>query len=295
VIRSMTAFAARRGARGPLAWEWDARCVNGRGLDVRLRLPDGVEGLEPAVRAAVAGRLGRGNVTVGLRLSRGPREGGLAIDAEQLDHVLAVFEAVQERAVTLGVTLAQPTPADVLAQRGVVAAAPPEEDEGLLAALLADLEAFLGDVVAAREAEGAALARIIEAQVAAIAALVEAAAAAAAARRDEAGRALTAALRRVVMDVPEMDEGRVAQELALIAVRADVTEELDRLRAHVAAARALLADPGPVGRRLDFLLQEFNREANTLLAKAGSAELGRIGLDLKATIDQMREQVQNVE
>jgi uncharacterized protein (TIGR00255 family) len=295
MIRSMTAFASRRGAWDGTEWDWDLRGVNGRGLELRLRLPDGIEGLEPAVRAALSSRLSRGNVALTLRLTRRAGEGGFAIDDDQLDRVLTALNHVQERAYHLGVTLAQPNAADVLAQRGVVvSAALPDMAEGLLPTLLSDLDGLLDDFVAAREAEGRALAAVLERQIAEIAALADQAAEAATARRGEAREALTAALRRVA-EYLATDEQRLAQELAILAVKADVTEEIDRLRAHVGAARDLLAEDKPAGRRLDFLSQEFNREANTLLSKAGSPGLSRIGLDLKALIDQMREQVQNVE
>jgi uncharacterized protein (TIGR00255 family) len=296
MIRSMTAFASRRGSFRGTDWDWDLRGVNGRGLELRLRLPEGVEGLEPAVRSAIAARLSRGSVNLSLRLSRATGEGGFALDEAQLDQVLTALNHVQERAFTLGVTLGQPNAADVLSQRGVVVATRGgDEDEGLVPALLADLSGLLDDFVAAREAEGRALDAVLRDQVEAIAALTEQAAEAAHARREDSRMALRSALSRVLEAAPDVGEERLAQELALLAVKADVTEELDRLRAHVAAARDLLADSKPAGRRLDFLAQEFNREANTLLSKAGSAQLSRIGLDLKATIDQMREQVQNVE
>ncbi len=295
MIRSMTAFASRRGSLQTLEWNWDLRGVNGRGLEIRLRLPDGVDGLEPGVRSALSARLSRGSVNLTLRLSRPAGEGGFSIDEGQLDRVLAALNHVQERAFALGVTLGQPNAADVLFQRGVVVTAPAAEgEEGLLAALLGNLDRLLDDFVAAREAEGRALAAVLSDQIDAIAQLTEDAAQALQARRPEAEEAFRAALRRVT-EVVEVDEGRIAQELALLSVKADVTEELDRLRAHVSAARDLLADPKPSGRRLDFLLQEFNREANTLLSKSGNAQLSRVGLDLKAAIDQMREQVQNVE
>ncbi|MBP1804301.1 YicC/YloC family endoribonuclease [Rubellimicrobium aerolatum] len=295
MIRSMTAFASRRGDLDAIVWDWDLRSVNGRGLDLRLRLPEGIEGLEAGVRAALSARLSRGSVSLALRLSRGAGEGGLAIDEAQLDRVLHALEHVQQRAFALGVTLGQATAADVLAQRGVAVPAVAPEEEGLRAALLADLEGLLDDFMAAREGEGAALETLLANQIASIESLVEESQRLAQARRDESRGELRAALRRVAEAMPEMDEARLAQELALIAVRSDVTEEIDRLRAHVAQARELVADPRPVGRRLDFLAQELNREANTLLSKSGSSGLSRIGLDLKAAIDQMREQVQNVE
>jgi uncharacterized protein (TIGR00255 family) len=296
MIRSMTAFASRRGSHERLEWDWDLRSVNGRGLELRLRLPEGVEGLEPAIRTALSARLSRGNVSLTLRLSRPAGEGGFVIAEGQLDRVLSAFNLVQERAFALGVTLGQPTAADVLSQKGVVVAAPAgEAEEDVLPTLMGDLTPLLDDFVAAREAEGRSLAAILEEQVALIALLTGEAAQAAEARRPEAEDAFRAALRRVAEQVPELDPGRVAQELAVLAVRADVTEEIDRLRAHVAAARELLADAKPAGRRLDFLAQELNREANTLLSKAANVALSRIGLDLKAAIEQMREQVQNVE
>ena len=296
MIRSMTAFASRRGSFGDLQWDWDIRGVNGRGLELRLRLPEGIEGLEAAIRGALSARLARGNVSLALRLSRPAAEGGYSIDEGQLDRVLHALEHVQQRAFALGVTLNQPNAADVLAQKGVVTVAPQgETEEGLLPALLEDMTGLLDDFVASREAEGRALGTVLRGQIEGIAAMADEAARLAEARREDAREALKGALRRVLLAVPEVEEARLAQELALIAVKADVTEEIDRLRAHVGQARDLLSDSKPAGRRLDFLAQEFNREANTLLSKAGSAPLSRLGLDLKAAIDQMREQVQNVE
>ncbi|TNC51166.1 YicC family protein [Rubellimicrobium rubrum] len=296
MIRSMTAFASRRGRHGDIDWDWDLRSVNGRGLELRLRLPEGIAGLEQAVRNALSARLARGNVSLTLRQTRAAAEGALALDDDQLDRVLHALEHVQQRAFTLGVTLAQPTAADVLSQKGVVVAAPSVvSEEGLVEWLLTDLGVLLDEFINAREAEGSALAAVIQGQLSQIESLVEEATGAADLRRDEARLAMAAAFRRVSDEVSEIDETRLTQELALLALKSDVTEELDRLRAHVAAARELIGDPQPAGRRLDFLAQEFNREANTLMSKSGSMRLGRVGLDLKAAIDQMREQVQNVE
>ncbi|WP_246082486.1 YicC/YloC family endoribonuclease [Rubellimicrobium rubrum] len=292
----MTAFASRRGRHGDIDWDWDLRSVNGRGLELRLRLPEGIAGLEQAVRNALSARLARGNVSLTLRQTRAAAEGALALDDDQLDRVLHALEHVQQRAFTLGVTLAQPTAADVLSQKGVVVAAPSVvSEEGLVEWLLTDLGVLLDEFINAREAEGSALAAVIQGQLSQIESLVEEATGAADLRRDEARLAMAAAFRRVSDEVSEIDETRLTQELALLALKSDVTEELDRLRAHVAAARELIGDPQPAGRRLDFLAQEFNREANTLMSKSGSMRLGRVGLDLKAAIDQMREQVQNVE
>jgi uncharacterized protein (TIGR00255 family) len=296
MTHSMTAFASRTGAFSAVSWAWEMRGVNARGLDLRLRLPDSIEGLEPAVRAALTKALARGNVTVNLRLSREDIQGGLTVDAAQLDGVLKALDMVQERAFEMGVTLGQPTAADVLAQRGVLVSAKSDErSTELAAALLADIAPLVADFVGMRAHEGAALQEVIAEQLAQIDMLTAAAAKQAVRRAPQVRENLTAALRRVREDAPDMDEGRIAQELALLAVKSDVTEEIDRLKAHVVAARALLASDKPAGRKLDFLAQEFNREANTLCAKAQATDLTAIGLDLKAVIDQMREQIQNVE
>ncbi|MEM9788293.1 MAG: YicC/YloC family endoribonuclease [Pseudomonadota bacterium] len=296
MIKSMTAFASRTGTHGATSWRWEMRGVNARGLDLRLRLPDGIDGLEVALRGALNAALGRGNVTVNLRLNREETATGLVLDHAQLDAVLTALHAVQERAFAMGVTLAQPTAADVLGQRGVLIAAGEDADSAALAAaLIADIAPLLDDFVKMRETEGAALQDVIAAQLSTIEELTDAAAKAAAERAPQVQENLTTALRRVLDDVAEMDEQRIAQELAVLAVKSDVTEEIDRLAAHVAAARDLLDGKKPAGRKLDFLAQEFNREANTLCAKAQDTGLTGIGLDLKAVIDQMREQIQNVE
>jgi len=296
MIHSMTAFASRTGTLGAASWSWDMRGVNARGLDVRLRVPDGIEGLEPAIRAALTQALARGNITVNLRLQREDTTGALALDAVSLDGVLKALDQVQERAFAMGVTLGQPTAADVLSQRGVLVAARSDDDSAALAAaLIADAAPLVADFAKMRANEGTALGQVIADQLDQIANLTEAAAEAAEARAPQVRENLTNALRRVISDVADIEEGRIAQELALLAVKSDVTEEIDRLKAHVAAARALLSEDKPMGRKLDFLAQEFNREANTLCAKAQAPALTAIGLDLKAVIDQMREQIQNVE
>lgn len=293
----MTAFASRTGSLGPNAWAWDMRGVNGRGLDLRLRLPDGVEGLETGIRSSLTSALARGNVTLNLRLTRDEATASLLLDIDQLDRVLGALDQIQDRALALGVTLGQPTAADVLAQRGVVmqGQGPQVADPDLPAALLADFAVLLDDFCAMRAAEGKAIAIVVGDQIDTIARLTDSAITAAEARKPEVKSNLTAALRRIVEDIAQVDEGRIAQELAVLAVKSDITEEIDRLRAHAGAARDLLAKGGPLGRKLDFLTQEFNREANTLCSKAGSTALTAIGLDLKTAIDQMREQIQNVE
>jgi len=294
---SMTGFAARRNSAAMHGWLWDIRSVNGKGLELRLRVPDWIDGLEAALRAELQKALGRGNVSLSLKVAReGAPAEGARVNPGVLGGVLQALAQVEEAAMAAGVTLAQPTSADVLAMRGVLEQSAAEEDTGpLRTAILADLPALLDEFHAMRAAEGRALQAVIGAQIDNIAALAGDARKQAEARRDKAAQGLRDGMARLLANGEGFDETRVAQELALMAVKSDVTEELDRLEAHVAAARALLADSAPVGRKFDFLMQEFLREANTLLSKAGDLDLTRIGLDLKTVIDQMREQVQNVE
>ena len=296
MIYSMTGFAARRGQRLGHGWSWELRSVNAKGLDLRLRLPDSVPGLEAALRARLGAALARGSVTLNLRLTREETGGAMQVNHGQLDAMLVALAEVETAAEARGITLAVPSAADVLAMRGVLEAAQSEEaGEALREALLADFEPLLADFLAMRGSEGAAVAEVLNGQLDAIAGLVNRAEAAAAARSPRQAEALRSAMARVLEGAPGQDADRIAQELALIAIKSDVTEELDRLRAHVDAARALLDEPGAVGRKLDFLAQEFNREANTLCSKAQDRDLTAIGLELKTLIDQMREQVQNIE
>jgi uncharacterized protein (TIGR00255 family) len=296
MIQSMTAFASRTGAMNSASWAWEMRGVNARGLDLRFRIADGLDGLEQAVRAALSARFSRGNISLTLRLQRDDSAGALILDADQLDRVLAALDQIQERAFEKGVTLAQATSADVLQQKGVVVQGRTDDDtEALVAALISDLEPLLDDFAAMRRSEGGALRSVLLEHLDQIAALTDDAASAAETRLEETRANMTAALRRVVDEVVEADPARIAQELAIIAVKQDVTEEINRLKVHIGAAKALLDDPKPAGRKLDFLAQEFNREANTLCSKSQASPLTAIGLDLKAVIDQMREQIQNVE
>jgi uncharacterized protein (TIGR00255 family) len=292
----MTGFAAAAGRHDDWSWTAEVRAVNGRGFDLKLRIPDWIDGLEPALRAALQARIGRGSVTFSLRLAQ---EGGAEtgrINADGLDRALGLVRRVEEAAERGGVTLSRATAADILTIRGVMeAGARDEADTGpLRTAILADLAALLDAFDAMRDAEGAHLADLLAAQVTQVEALVAEARTLEPERAGKVRAALEESLARI-LDAAGADPARVAQELALLAVKSDVTEELDRLTAHVAAARALLAEDGPKGRKLDFLTQEFNREANTLCSKSQFAPLTKVGLDLKHVIDQMREQVQNVE
>jgi uncharacterized protein (TIGR00255 family) len=295
---SMTGFAARRGAGAGYTWVWDLRSVNGKGLDLRLRLPDWIDGLEAAIKAELQKAVTRGNVSLSLRVTQdgGAEEAAFRLNQVQLAAALAALGQVEGAAMAAGFTLRQPTAADVLTLRGVLDQSAQDQDTGALrAAILTDLPALLADFNAMRATEGAALASVLSAQLDRIQSLTGDAQTEAAVRATDQADTLKGGLARILATTDAVDATRLAQELALLAVKTDVTEELDRLTAHVAAARAHVAEPAPSGRKLDFLMQEFMREANTLCSKAQSIGLTRIGLDLKTVIDQMREQVQNVE
>lgn len=292
----MTGFAARNGEGQGYTWAWEVRSVNSKGLDIRLRVPDWVDGLEQAVRGLVAKSVGRGNINLTLRVQRIEGTAPLNLNDAQLTRVLQALGQIEDAAANTNLTLVHCTAADVLAQRGVIDTTVVQEDTSpLLAALIDDLPPLLEDFSAMRASEGAALDQVLNGQIALIETQTKDATTAAEARKAGMAQTLRENLARVLENADGADEGRVAQELAMIAVKSDVMEELDRLRAHVDAARDLMGKSGPVGRKLDFLMQEFMREANTLCSKSQSVDLTRIGLDLKATIDQMREQVQNVE
>ena len=305
-MRSMTGFASRQGQlpmRGthhgdepPLPLEMELRAVNGRTLDLRLRLPDTLAALEPMLRAALGARVARGNVTLTLRIATVGNDTALRLDPVALDSALDAMIRVDAAARARGLEPAAFSAADLLGVRGVLVPARSDSSPDIRAlteALLPEVEALIDAFDAHRLSEGAALAELLSAQINRIAALTAQARALLPARAQAQADALGAALQR--LNAAPTEPERMAQELALLAVKGDVSEELDRLDAHCAAARALLQSDTPIGRKLDFLSQEFNREANTLCSKAQHPGLTRIGLDLKAVIDQMREQIQNVE
>ncbi len=295
MTHSMTAFASRTGQTENATWQWDMRGVNGRGLDIRTRLPEGMDKLDQTLRAALGKALERGTVTVNLRLTRTSEAVDLNIDEAQLDRVLRALDLVQERAFAAGVTLGQPTAADVLAARGVWSqTASQPDDAGLIAALSTDIAPLLSDFRSMRAHEGAALQQILADQLDRMRALIDQTRTLSTARQPKVRHALRDAYARII-EVTGDDDARLVQELAVLAIKQDVTEELDRLQAHVAAAWDIVEDEGPAGRRLDFLAQEFNREVNTLCAKSQDIDLTQVGLAMKLVVDQMREQIQNVE
>jgi len=293
----MTGFARREGGDARVTWSWEIKSVNGRSLDVRCRVPSGHERLEAAARAALPKACARGNVSIALSVGRGDVAPGLRVNRDLLDQVIALAGELES---SLGSGRVAPPRLDgLLAIRGVLETAnedePAEETAAREAAMQGDLEAALDDLVAARRGEGTHLKAAVEAHLTTVETLTAAAAACAATQPDALRERLKTQVEALLDSVPALPEDRLAQEAALLIARGDVREELDRLGAHVAAARALLAEGGTVGRRLDFLCQEFNREANTLCSKSSDVGLTRIGLDLKSAIEQLREQVQNIE
>jgi uncharacterized protein (TIGR00255 family) len=297
MTQSMTGFATGRGQFGVHSWVWEVRSVNGKGLDLRLRVPDWIAGLEVQLRSVLSKGLARGNVSLTLKVARdGGAEAAMRLNPAALRAALDMLAVVEAEAMASGVTLAQASQADVLGLRGVVEQASDDSDTAPLAsAILADFAPVLADLLTMRADEGRALRAVVQEQLDQIDALVAAAAKEVEIRRGAVAKALQENVQKLLRVSENLDEKRLEQELALLAVKADVTEELDRLRAHTEAARVLMAAGEPVGRKLDFLMQEFMREANTLCSKAQAMALTRVGLDLKTVIDQMREQVQNVE
>ena len=288
----MTGFARTEGEADGISWVWELKSVNGRSLDLRLRLPPGFDGLEPALRASLARLCRRGNVSANLSVNRTVPP-TIRINREMLAQIIALT-----RDVAAQIEAAPPRLDGLIGLRGIVETVEDDTEpivQARRAAVLAGWEQVSRRLVAARAEEGARLATALDTQRVELAALVEAAAGCAAAQGPALRARLEALLAELAGLAPSIPEERVAQELAMLVTRADVREELDRLRAHIAQAGELLENGGAVGRQLDFLCQELNREANTLCSKSADIELTRIGLALKASIEQFREQVQNLE
>jgi uncharacterized protein (TIGR00255 family) len=290
----MTGFARGHGVSGAYSWAWEMKSVNGKGLDLRLRLPPGWDGIETSLRTRAAEALTRGSVQAGLVVERSGGAPTVRINNAVLDAILAAMQQIAPK-----LHAAPPSLDGLLSLKGVIEIEEAEEreDEKRAAegAVLDGFSKALGALVEMRRHEGAALGRVLSARLEEIAALA-ARAEQVPGRKPEAIRArLTEQVAALLAQSDRFDPDRLHQEAIMIATKADVREELDRLAAHVAQARHLIAQGGAIGRRLDFLAQELNREANTLCAKASDVELTNIGLELKAAVEQFREQVQNVE
>jgi uncharacterized protein (TIGR00255 family) len=294
-LSSMTGFAEGRGAHGSLRWRWELRSVNGRNLDVRLRIPPGYEGLEAGARTLASERFKRGSIQAALTVTMEEGNRGFRIDNETLAEAVSVAKRVAQE------TGLPPARVDgLLSLRGVIVqeeVVTPDDKERLArnAAMHASLAEALERMAVARADEGAKIEKMLLSQVDEIEARTADARKLAADQPKAFRDKMQAQLDELLGPGSNVPEERLAQEVALLATRADLREELDRLAAHCQEARTLLGAGGPTGRKLDFLAQEFNREANTLCAKSSDIALTREGLALKAVIDQFREQVQNVE
>ena len=290
----MTGFARQEGADEVMGWTWEIKSVNGRGLDLRLRLPQGFEALEPAARKLAPQRLARGNLQISLSVDRSRAPLRYRVNRELLQQLVELSKSLGD-----DLPVEPPRLDGLLAVKGVLE---PEEDgeteESLAAreaAMLKDLDSGLTKLAAVRREEGARLLTVIRTHLGEIGELVAAAGQEAEAQPEALRARLAEQVAALLEASPALPEERLAQEAALLATKADIREELDRLAAHLESAQELLDASEPVGRRLDFLCQELNREANTLCAKSAGMELTRQGLAIKTLIEKLREQIQNIE
>ena len=293
-LQSMTGFARSEGSSGRNRFAWELRSVNGKGLDVRLRLPPGLERLEQDVRRMISEKFSRGNLQASLNLTITETKVEAVLNRDALAAVLALRSELGE--------LVDPSPLrldTLMGIRGLVDIREPEEDEEAIAArdagILVCLEDALGQLQSMREGEGAALGSVLNGHVARIAELTGIVESDPSRSPEEITRKLSTQLATLIQEAPSLDRDRLHAEAALLATKADLREDIDRLKAHVVAAGELIAKGGPAGRRLDFLAQEFNRESNTICSKSNAAAVTAAGIELKVVIDQFREQVQNLE
>jgi uncharacterized protein (TIGR00255 family) len=293
-LSSMTGFARGHGRSGGYAWAWEIKSVNAKGLDLRLRLPPGWDAVEPPVRSKAGEALARGTVYATLSVERHGKSPVVRLNEDVLSAVLGTVKSLAGR-----VDADRPRLDGILAIKGVIEVVDAEEGDDERRAVEADVVSGFGAVltklVENRWREGNALGRILSGRLDEIGVLIDRAEVAAARRPDAVKQRIADQVAALLEASDRFDPDRLHQEAVLIAAKADVREELDRLAAHVEQAQMTVMKGGAVGRRLDFLSQEFNRETNTLCAKANDLELTNIGLELKGVVEQFREQVQNLE
>ena len=293
-VQSMTGFARSETVWDGARFVWEIRSVNGKGLDIRLRLPSGFENLEPAVRKAISDRFTRGNLQITLQAGEGAAAVEAVVNEDALEAVLALVDRLADR-----IDAQKPTLDGILNIRGILELREPELDPAQRAerdaAILSGLSEAAEALAAMRKREGAELVRVLSGQIDRIADLAEAVENSPARSPDAIRTRLAEQVSALLEAHQGLDMDRIHMEAAILATKADLREEIDRLKTHVGAVRELLAEGGPVGRRLDFLAQEFNRETNTICSKSNAAPVTAIGLDLKVLIDQFREQIQNLE
>ncbi len=295
-VQSMTGFARAEGSSefstAIYQWVWEVRSLNNKGLDTKLRMPNWLDAIETDVRRAIKHKFTRGSITANIQIASDAVGAEYSIDHEALDQIIKISREVDQK-----YQIGNPSMDGLLAVRGILTTNEIElcdtDLSQLMRSVLKSFQACCDDLHVARSQEGAEIHKTLVVQLSEIRTLVE--------KSRDAAEAVPAAIhQRLQKQLTELigeglSEERLAQEVAILAVKADVREELDRFEAHLTAADELTKEKSAIGRRFDFLLQEFNREANTLCSKAQTMELKRIGLDLKATIDQLREQIQNIE
>jgi uncharacterized protein (TIGR00255 family) len=293
-LSSMTGFARGHGVSGSYAWAWELKSVNAKGLELRLRVPAGWDAVDAPTRRRAAEVLSRGTIHATLSVAREGVAPLVRVNEPVLSAVLATMREVAAR-----IDAAPPNLDGILALKGVIEVSEQDENEDdrrqAESAVLAGFDQALADLAEMRRHEGQALARVLAARLSEIAALAARAEAAPGRKPEAIKTRLADQVATLLAASDRFDADRLHQEAILIAAKADVREELDRLQSHVAQAQRLIDEGGPIGRRLDFLAQELNREANTLCAKANDVELTNIGLELKTVVEQFREQVQNLE
>ena len=294
-IASMTGFARSSSSVDGYSWNWEAKSVNGKGLDVRCRLPQGFEEVDVEARTATGKAFKRGNFNLILTIQETSQQSQYQINRALLDQLV---ETAKELQVDLD-GFDKPSLDGLFAVRGVIEQVTESDDEAELTArkkeVLGGLKEVLSSLAQNRLDEGLRIGEVLFDQLDAIIKLCQQAEKIAALQPENIREKLNQQIAELLEAVPSLPEERLAQEAAVLMTKADVREELDRLQAHIEAAKDLMDGGGVIGRRLDFLCQEFNREANTLCSKAADVELSKIGLELKAVIEQYREQVQNIE
>lgn len=293
-LQSMTGFARVEGNNEAAHWAWEVRSVNGKGLDFRLRTPPGFDNLQPQIRELVTGHFNRGNLQITLTIDRQKNAAVPIVNQEALDAVISAIASLQEK-------LNCPTPAaeQILAIRGVMemgeVAENDEEKAELTRAVMVDFTKLIGELTDARQSEGAAIVKVLSDQLDQLEKLTLAVTNDGSRTPEQIKNRLHKQIFQLLDNTSGLDLDRLHQEAAILATKADLCEELDRLNAHIEATRELLSGKGPIGRKLEFLSQEFNRECNTICSKSNAASVTATGLDMKLVIDQFREQVQNLE
>ncbi|WP_419910566.1 YicC/YloC family endoribonuclease [Hoeflea sp.] len=293
-LQSMTGYAHEEGNLGALRWTWELRSVNGRGLDARVRVPAGFERLEQEIKKRLSEVFKRGNIQVNLNVQREEKKVEAVVNQNVLDAALALAKKLSSE-----IDAEPPRIDGILNIRGVLEFSEPVPDEATIkaehSAILESLDSAIAALSAMRQSEGEKIGGFLGAQIDGIEALAQKADSDPSTEPENIAKRLATQVRLLLDTGVELDEDRLHMEAAILASKADIREEIDRLFTHVAACRSLMEEGGAIGRRLDFLAQEFNRESNTICSKSNAASVTAAGLELKVLIDQFREQIQNLE